>query len=297
MDQRPVKMPQLNDLCGIPSSSNSNTFNNAFQLNFDSALQNWIFEKIAKMPRPTIESDRASMSSLASSVYSSMTLSPSTALSDSGLSSNRTVSPPPLRFFRSDRSSTERSYGIASIASSSEADRTPEKSPIADPGQVNSLCMNPWLPETVQPEVAHLVGGMLKTLQDKSDRDKKLYLESRAEELEKEPEFNPKKCRLSKEYKSDKEAADRKRNNEASRESRLKKKSEHKKTAMKMDFHRQENADMYYLHNWIEQDVYTLETISIDRGEQPENLFQLRRLYGFFPDQVTARIFNPQSQN
>lgn len=250
------------------------------------------------MHRASIESDRVSTSSPGSSVYSSVALSPSAESSDSAFSSNRTVSPPPLRFFDPDsRSSAERSYGTASSTSPSEADRTPAKSPIAEPGQVNSLCTDPWFAETVRPEVAQQVKEMFKTLQDKSDRDKKQYLESRAKELEVNEEYNPKKRRLSKDYKSDREAAERLKNNEASRGSRLKKKSELKATAITMDFHRQENADMYYLHNWIEQDVYNLETMNIDRGEPPENLFQLRRMYGFFPQQATAGMFNPQLQN
>lgn len=287
------------DQCSVPSSSTSKTLHNANSIKYNSPQQNLIFwENMAKFHQeyiqnlmPKMEEDHVSMRSPGPSVGSTGDMSPSTASSNSTLNSSRATDPPPLRYFEPNRSSSEHSYAVVSSSastSSTELDRKSVResfssdsnnSTVAD---LERLCMSAWFPETLQHEVAQMTKQMFDIIQAKSQRDKELYVASRAKELKDNSEYNPNKRRLHKDYKSAKEAADRKRNNEASRDSRLRKKAVQKADSMKLDFDRQENAGMYFLHNWIEQDVYDLESASFTIGETTDHISLLRKLYGFF---------------
>lgn len=98
-------------------------------------------------------------------------------------------------------------------------------------------------------------------------------------------EYNPNKSRLRKVYESPMEAAERERNNLASRKSRFKKKIAQQITNMHLEFDRSESADLYAMQNWMGQVIFELESNCLDRGITPECLADMRQQCGFLRNQ------------
>ncbi|XP_065074644.1 uncharacterized protein LOC135698545 [Ochlerotatus camptorhynchus] len=219
--------------------------------------------------------------------------------------------PPPLRYFQpateiqspvSIKASAEHNYAVDSpnrSASSPEAGSellTPEParkpargrilsdsghSTIPEPDEINPLCMNDWFRDAVRPAFMETLQQALTRIDTKSAQQKEQYIETRIIELPTDLEYNPNKSRLRKVYESPTEAAERERNNLASRKSRFKKKIAQQITNMHLEFDRNENSDLYAMQNWMGQVIFELESLCLDNGLTIECLLELRRQCGF----------------
>lgn len=336
---------QQSDAYSAPSSplssdTNSNHSNEPKKIKYDSNYENMIFragytnmqnEYIYNQQRKhalKMQDDRLSITSTASSVFSSMDGYPSTPSPDFPLSLSQTssplfmgyqqtpVDPPPLRYFQntpdcqspvSMKASVEHNYAVDSPTRSAASPETgsdlvtPEPdsklvrsrilsdsghSTIPEPDEINPLCMNDWFRDAVRPEFVETLQDVLTRIETKSAQQKEQYLEMRISELPTDLEYNPNKSRLRKVYESPTEAAERERNNLASRRSRFKKKIAQQITNMHLEFDRNENSDLYAMQNWMGQVIFELETLCFDAGLTTECLLELRRQCGFSQSQV-----------
>lgn len=336
----PYNVQQTDAYSSVPSSplgsdTNSNHSNGSKKVKYDSNYENMIFragytnmqnEFVYNQQRKhalKMQDDRLSITSTASSVFSSMDGYPSTPSPDFALSLSQTSSPlfmgyqqtpadpPPLRYFQpatevqspvSIKASTEHNYAVDSPSRSGtspearpelltpEPDRKPARgripsdsghSTIPEPDEINPLCMNDWFRDAVRPEFAETLQQALTRIETKSAQQKEQYLEMRINELPTDLEYNPNKSRLRKVYESPTEAAERERNNLASRKSRFKKKIAQQITNMHLEFDRNENSDLYAMQNWMGQVIFELESLCLDNGLTSECLLELRRQCGF----------------
>lgn len=283
-------------------------------------MQNEFIYNLQRKHALKMQDDRYSITSTTSSMISSMDGYPSTPSPDFALSLSQAssplfpvyaqsqVEPPPLRYFQSDLQSPstiktpgEHNYAVDSPHGSpavSSAALTPEpdsrppvhrariasdsgNSTIPEPDEVSPLCMNDWFRDAVSPELAEKLRQSLTTIEAKSAQQKEQYLSMRMNELPTDLEYNPNKSRLRKVYESPMEAAERERNNLASRKSRFKKKIAQQITNMHLEFDRNENADLYAMQNWMGQVIFELESLCLDSGVTSECLLDLRLQCGF----------------
>lgn len=273
-----------------------------------------------------MQDDRLSITSTASSVFSSIDGYPSTPSPDFPRSLSHTssplfrgysVEPPPLRYFEPtpeckssvpNKASDEHNYAIDSPTHSAafpeargsglitpEPGRKSDRSPIPsdsghstipEPDEVNPLHMNDWFRDAMRPDFGETLQEAIAKIETKSVMQKDQYLEMRFSELPTDLEYNPNKSRLRKVYESAEEAAERERNNLASRRSRFKKKISQQITNMHLEFDRKENSAFYAMQNWLDQVILELETACLDNGFTNEGILEHRRECGFSPNQV-----------
>lgn len=267
-----------------------------------------------------IQDDRLSITSTPSSIFSSLDGYPSSPSPDFPLNLSRNPSPlftgyhqtpadpPPLQYFQQAtviqspvpvNASAEHNYAFDSPNLSTTAPEGRSKFLFPGPGmksafpydsghstlpesnEINPLPMHDWFRNAVRPEIAEKIQIAHVKIGSKSAQQKDQYLTMRYTELPTDLEYNPNKSRLRKVYESPTVAADRERNNLASRKSRFKKKKAQLITNMHLEFDRSENIELYKMQNWMAQVIFNLESQCLDSGLTPEYLFDLRRECGF----------------
>ncbi|XP_058819250.1 uncharacterized protein LOC131682077 [Topomyia yanbarensis] len=149
------------------------------------------------------------------------------------------------------------------------------------PDEINPLCMNDWYRDLLKTEFSTRLKDEMSLIVQRSFIRKKQFVAVRTTELPSDLEYNPNKSRLRKTYENPSEAADRERNNLASRRSRFKKKISQQLTNIYLEFDRNENAQLYAMQNWIGRIVFELESKWLDNGATPEELYELRHHCGF----------------
>lgn len=306
----------------------SNYENMIFRAGYTNMQNDYIYNQQRKHALKMHQDDRYSITSTTSSMLSSMDGYPSTPSPDFALSLSQAssplftgyaqspVEPPPLRYFQPDpqQTPTEHNYAVDSPQASPtthSVPRTPEPDsrpaaartriasddsgnstiPDQQPDEINPLCMNDWFRDAVRPELAEKLHQALTTIEAKSAAQKHQYLSMRMNELPTDLEYNPNKSRLRKVYESPSEAAERERNNLASRKSRFKKKIAQQITNMHLEFDRNENADLYAMQNWMGQVIFELESLCLDSGMASECLLDLRQQCGFSRSQQDKMLF------
>lgn len=147
--------------------------------------------------------------------------------------------------------------------------------------EINPLCMTDWYRDLLKPEYAHRLNKQLEIITSRSDFIKNKILTTRVAELPESFDYYPNKSRLRKQYVDPEEAAERERNNLASRRSRFKKKRAQLILNMHLEYDRNENAQLYAMQNWIGKIIFQLETQWLERGATAEQMCQLRRDCGF----------------
>lgn len=149
------------------------------------------------------------------------------------------------------------------------------------PDEISPLCMNDWYRDLLKNDFAGRLQQELGRIAHRSAFQKEQFLAARLPELPSDLEYNPNKSRLRKVYQDASEAAERERNNLASRKSRFKKKIAQQITNMHLEFDRNENAQLYAIQNWIGKVIFELESKWLDRGAPSDALCQLRQYCGF----------------
>ncbi|XP_019540312.3 uncharacterized protein LOC109411250 isoform X1 [Aedes albopictus] len=265
-----------------------------------------------------MQDDRSSIASTASSMDSSQDGFPPTPPPDFAMSvgqhslplfpnhSRNPVEPPPLRYFQLDaqfsapgRTPAEHNYAVGyprdspaavSVIQAPQSAMRPararftsdsDSSVVTDPDEINPMCMNDWFRGAVRPELDGQLTHELATIEYRARLREERYTAMRMHEVPTELEYNPNKSRLRKDYVSSTEEAERSRNNLASRKSRFRRKNDQLINNIKLDFHRQENAEMYALQNWMDQVIFELEEACLNTGVAPESLADLRQQCGF----------------
>lgn len=190
----------------------------------------------------------------------------------------------------------EHNYAVSSSASSST-----DTAPSNDEGQrrlmpsraasdsgnstmsdeINPLCLTDWYRDLLKPEYAQRLSTQLDIITNRSDFVKNKILTARIAELPESFDYYPNKSRLRKQYVDPDEAAERERNNLASRRSRFKKKRAQLILNMHLEYDRTENAHLYAMQSWIGKIIFQLETQWLERGATAEQMCQLRRDCGF----------------
>ncbi|XP_058446619.1 uncharacterized protein LOC131427448 [Malaya genurostris] len=162
------------------------------------------------------------------------------------------------------------------------ADRAPSDSGNSTmPDEINPLCMNDWYRDLLKTEFAPRFQEEMGLIMQSSALQKEQFLTVKMTELPSDIEYNPNKSRLRKIYENPSEAADRERNNLASRRSRFKKKIAQQITNMHLEFDRTENAQLYAIQSWIGNIVFELESKWLESGATSEELYELRHSCGF----------------
>lgn len=215
---------------------------------------------------------------------------------------------PPLNYFhaianvkatvKTEQSCNDHDYTFSPVSSSitsetRSASLTPELEPIVNerassdsgnstiPDDINPLCMNDWYRDLLKAEFSERLKEEMDLILHRSDLRKEQFLTVKMSELPSGLEYNPNKSRLRKIYENPTEAADRERNNLASRRSRFKKKIAQQITNMHLEFDRDENAQLYAIQNWIGKIVFELESKWLDNGATSDELYELRHYCGF----------------
>lgn len=147
--------------------------------------------------------------------------------------------------------------------------------------EINPLCMTDWYRDLLKPEYAQRLSTQLNIITNRSDFVKNKILTARIAELPESFDYYPNKSRLRKQYVDPDEAAERERNNLASRRSRFKKKRAQLILNMHLEYDRTENAHLYAMQSWIGKIIFQLETQWLERGATAEQMCQLRRDCGF----------------
>lgn len=147
--------------------------------------------------------------------------------------------------------------------------------------EINPLCMADWYRDHLKPEYAQRLNAQLEIITNRSDFVKNKILTARIAELPESFDYCPNKSRLRKQYVDPDEAAERERNNLASRRSRFKKKRAQLILNMHLEYDRTENAHLYAMQNWISKIIFQLESQWLERGATAEQMCQLRRDCGF----------------
>ncbi|KAL9706858.1 hypothetical protein quinque_010376 [Culex quinquefasciatus] len=147
--------------------------------------------------------------------------------------------------------------------------------------EINPLCMTDWYRDLLKPEYAQRLSTQLDIITNRSDFVKNKILTARIAELPESFNYYPNKSRLRKQYVDPDEAAERERNNLASRRSRFKKKRAQLILNMHLEYDRTENAHLYAMQSWIGKIIFQLETQWLERGATAEQMCQLRRDCGF----------------
>ncbi|EAT38885.1 AAEL009263-PA [Aedes aegypti] len=313
-----------NDPSSTESDSNSNQSkkikyddsyqNMMFRAGFTNMHNEYIYNK-NRTHALMMRNDRYSMTSTTSSIISSLDGNRSTPSPDFAMSMGQVSSPLFNGFMQSPGEPSQSIYDQSRVRSpatfnnpqehnyavdSPHALHTPEpiirpararvtsdsgNSSIPEVDDINPLCMNDFFRDAVNPELAEKLNSALTTIEAKSAQHKERYLEMRMCELPTDLEYNPNKSRLRKVYESPMEAAERERNNLASRKSRFKKKIAQQITNMHLEFDRSESADLYAMQNWMGQVIFELESNCLDRGITPECLADMRQQCGFLRNQ------------
>lgn len=189
----------------------------------------------------------------------------------------------------------EHNYAVSSASSTdtapSEGNRrqqlVPSRGAASDSGnstmsdEINPLCMTDWYRDLLKPEYAQRLNAQLEIITSRSDFVKNKVLTARIAELPESFDYYPNKSRLRKQYVDPEEAAERERNNLASRRSRFKKKRAQLILNMHLEYDRNENAHLYAMQNWIGKIIFQLEQQWLERGATAEQMCQLRRDCGF----------------
>lgn len=147
--------------------------------------------------------------------------------------------------------------------------------------EINPLCMTDWYRDLLKPEYTQRLNAQLEIITSRSDFVKNKILTARIAELPESFDYYPNKSRLRKQYVDPEEAAERERNNLASRRSRFKKKRAQLILNMHLEYDRNENAHLYAMQNWIGKIIFQLEQQWLERGATAEQMCQLRRDCGF----------------
>ncbi|XP_052864413.1 uncharacterized protein LOC128271022 [Anopheles cruzii] len=111
--------------------------------------------------------------------------------------------------------------------------------------------------------------------------NKECYTKEKMTEFPMEVGYHPNKSRLRKEYQNDLEAADRAKNNLASRRSRHKKKMVNQLMNISLEFDRSENRHLYLQERWLTSLIYDLEDKAMQKGVDAYMLRKLRADCGF----------------
>ncbi|XP_058057932.1 uncharacterized protein LOC131208993 [Anopheles bellator] len=111
--------------------------------------------------------------------------------------------------------------------------------------------------------------------------NKEFYTKEKMSEFPMEVGYHPNKSRLRKEYLNDLEAADRAKNNLASRRSRHKKKMVNQLMNISLEFDRSENRHLYLQERWLTSLIYELEDKAMQKGVDAYMLRKLRADCGF----------------
>lgn len=106
------------------------------------------------------------------------------------------------------------------------------------------------------------------------------YMQRKAKESPMDFEYNPKKSRLRKVYKDAEEAADRAKNNLASRKSRQKKKLQMQLLNFSLAFDREENRQLYAQERWMADVIADLEDKLLAKGYDAVAIRALRAQCG-----------------
>lgn len=147
--------------------------------------------------------------------------------------------------------------------------------------EINPLCMTDWYKDLLKPEYAQRLNAQLEIITSRSEFVKNKILTARIAELPESFDYYPNKSRLRKQYNDPDEAAERERNNLASRRSRFKKKRAQLILNIHLEYDRNENAQLYAMQNWIGKIIFQLESQWLERGATAEQMCQLRRDCGF----------------
>lgn len=150
---------------------------------------------------------------------------------------------------------------------------------------VEPVYMDDWFHRSVDPDVNANLAEILSRIQIKSSLRKDEYMSMRKAELPTEMEYNPNKSRMRRTNLTEAEAAEREKNNLASRKSRFKKKIAIQVTNMSMEFDRIEIAEMQEMENWLLDVIDDLEKECLNSGVAPEEVLLLRQQCGINSDQ------------
>lgn len=203
-------------------------------------------------------------------------------------SASHTSSPLPVQ------KKPEHNYAVSSTSSTDTAPSNDEgnlrqssRGAASDSGnstmsdEINPLCMTDWYRDLLKPEYEQRLNAQLEIITKRSDLVKNKILAAKIAKLPESFDYYPNKSRLRKEYVDPEEAAERERNNLASRRSRFKKKRAQLILNMHLEYDRNENAHLYAMQNWIGKIIFQLEQQWLERGATAEQMCQLRRDCGF----------------
>lgn len=201
-------------------------------------------------------------------------------------SASHTSSPLPVQ------KKPEHNYAVSSASSTDTAPSNDEgngrhRGAVSDSGnstmsdEINPLCMTDWYRDLLKPEYEQRLNAQLEIINSRSNFVKNKILTARIAELPESFDYYPNKSRLRKQYVDPEEAAERERNNLASRRSRFKKKRAQLILNMHLEYDRNENAHLYAMQNWIGKIIFQLEQQWLERGATAEQMCQLRRDCGF----------------
>ncbi|XP_055592679.1 uncharacterized protein LOC129744266 [Uranotaenia lowii] len=147
------------------------------------------------------------------------------------------------------------------------------------------LCVANWIePYEMEERLdANPLVRELRILVERSNKRRERYMIARMGELPTSLDYNPNKSRLRKVYADPMIAAERERNNLASRKSRFKKKITQQITNLYLEYNRNENGILMAVMCWMKLVLNDLEKEIINRGITEQGLAQLRRQCGYQP--------------
>ncbi|XP_049538092.1 uncharacterized protein LOC125952583 [Anopheles darlingi] len=177
------------------------------------------------------------------------------------------------------------SIGIGMVKAEEKAQLSPSdsgNSSIHDEILQSGLIIQAWtrgsditagLPENVKIELHNILQTSLY--------NKECYTKEKMAEFPMDVGYHPNKSRLRKEYSNDAEAADRAKNNLASRRSRHKKKMVTQLMNISLEYDRQENRQLFMQERWLTNLIFELEDKALQQGIDTQVLRKLRADCGF----------------
>ncbi|XP_035795792.1 uncharacterized protein LOC118468741 [Anopheles albimanus] len=177
------------------------------------------------------------------------------------------------------------SIGIGMVKAEEKAQLSPSdsgNSSIHDEILQSGLIIQAWtrgsdistgLPENVKIELHNILQTSLY--------NKECYTKEKMAEFPMDVGYHPNKSRLRKEYSNDAEAADRAKNNLASRRSRHKKKMVTQLMNISLEYDRQENRELFLQERWLTNFIFELEDKALQQGIDTQVLRKLRADCGF----------------
>ncbi|XP_050089668.1 uncharacterized protein LOC126573527 [Anopheles aquasalis] len=177
------------------------------------------------------------------------------------------------------------SIGIGLVKAEEKAQLSPSdsgNSSIHDEILQSGLIIQAWtrgsdisagLPDNVQIELHNILQTSLY--------NKECYTKEKMAEFPMDVGYHPNKSRLRREYLNDAEAADRAKNNLASRRSRHKKKMVTQLMNISLEYDRQENRELFMQERWLTNLIFELEDKALQQGIDTQVLRKLRADCGF----------------